>query len=175
MKIYKILIFALFFLLMTGHAFAHKVIVFAWVEEGMIHIQASFGSKKKAKNCEITISDENKQIIHTGQTDMDGNYSLKLPSGIQSDLMVVLNAGSGHKGSWTILETEITADQTNGKEAQIDQTSVDPKMIQQDKVKEKIKELEKGPSIPKIFLGIGLIFGLAMVIMFLKKQKSIHD
>jgi len=49
------------------------VIVFAWVEQGYIHTESSFGSKSKAKDCPIIVVDENGRVIHKGRTDSKGN------------------------------------------------------------------------------------------------------
>lgn len=98
------------------NVFAHKVIVFAWVEDGMIHTESSFGSKRKAQNCSITLKNEGGQVLKQGTTDSQGAYALEIPVNPSSDLIVFLDAGSGHQASWRIAKAELipgTANKTN--------------------------------------------------------------
>ncbi len=158
MKIKKILIFMLFFALIpAGYAFAHKVIIFAWVEDGYIHTESSFGSKAKARNCRITVVDEKGRVVHEGMTDQEGNYSFKIPEKIDSDLILKLDAGTGHQARWRLSKEELlTVPTTEDIQAAM---------------KEK-EALEKGPSVLQIIGGIAIIFLLAFGAKFLKKGKS---
>jgi len=158
MKIKHTIIFALISVMISASvAFAHKVIIFAWVEDGMIHTQSSFGSKRKARNCTITVVDDKGTVVHKGQTDLEGNYSFKILEKVNSDLILKLDAGTGHQAQWRILESELVAvSSRNGIQAAM---------------KEKEK-LEEGPSIFKIIGGIGIIFMLALAVKFLKRETS---
>ena len=158
MKIKQIIIAAFIFVMIpAGFAFAHKVIVFAWIEDGMIHTQSSFGSKRKAKDCVIIVVDEKNQVIHKGLSDKEGNYSFEIPEIINSDLIIKLDAGSGHKAQWKLSKNELV-------------TIPSTKDIQK-AMKEK-QSLEENPSILKIITGIGIIFILAMAAKFLKRKIS---
>lgn len=136
-------------------AFAHKVIIFAWVEDGIIHTQSSFGSNRKAKGCAITVVDEKGRVVHNGLTDPEGNYSFKIPESVDSDLILALEAGVGHKGQWKIPKQELVAESS-----------------EQDipSVMEEKEKLEKGPSLLKIIAGIAIIFFLALGIRFFKRK-----
>jgi len=156
MKVKKIFVFStVFVLLATCYASAHKVIVFAWVEKGMIYTESSFGSKREAKNCTITVVDENDMVIHKGQTDQDGKYSFVIPEKINSDLIIKLDAGAGHQAQWKISENEL-------KSVPL------PNDIQAAMIKK--ENLEKPPSVFKIITGIAVIFLLAMAVKFLKRK-----
>ena len=75
MKAYILVIGLLLMSLTLLHeAYAHRIIFFAWVEDGQIHAEGSFPGKKKAKNCQIIVSDEQSRIIHEGRTDDQGRY-----------------------------------------------------------------------------------------------------
>lgn len=138
-------------------AFAHKVIIFAWVEDGMIYTESSFGSKRKARDCAIKVFNENGMVIHQGQTDPKGNYSFKIPENIDSDLILKLEAGTGHQAQWKISKDELVTKSSD----------------QDIKTAMKKKEnLEKSPSILKIITGIAIIFFLAMGVRFLKRKIS---
>ncbi len=148
------------FLMVPGFAHAHKVIIFAWVEEGMIMSQSHFGSKRNAKNCNINVVDGKGQIVHTGKTDDQGNYSFKIPENIDSALVLNLDAGPGHKAHWKISESELKAVPSMG----------DIKKTMASKEK-----LEQKPSVFKIAAGIVIIFLLAFFLKFFNKKRYKKD
>ncbi|WP_299977401.1 hypothetical protein [Desulfobacula sp.] len=156
MKIKHTILFALILAMIpASFAFAHKVIIFAWVEDGMIHTESSFGSKRKAKKSTITIVDEKGLVVHKGITDQEGNYSFKIPDKIDSDLILKLDAGTAHQAQWKISKNELV--------------TVHSAKDTRAAMKEKEK-LEERPSIFKIITGIVIIFGLALAVKFLKRK-----
>ena len=158
MKIKHIIIFSLILAMVpVSYAFAHKVIIFAWVEDGYIHTESSFGSKRKAKNSTITVVDEKGLVVHKGITNEKGNYSFKIPEKIDSDLILKLDAGTAHQAQWKISKDELV--------------TVNSAKDTRAAMKEKEK-LEERPSIFKIITGIGIIFGLALAVKFLKRKTS---
>lgn len=159
---YKTLCFlsVLICLMSAKDAFAHKVIVFAWVEDGMIHTESGFGSKKEAKGCPIQVVNEKGTVVHEGMTDDQGNHAFPIPDHVDSDLVIHLDAGTGHSASWRLAYDEIV---TAGDEKQL-AASMEEK-----------QKLESGPSPLKIMGGIGIIFLLALLIGFFKKKKKTHD
>jgi len=154
----KILILiALILGISSTSALAHKVIVFAWVELGQIHVEGSFGSDRPAKNCVIKVTDSNKNLVHQGVTDAQGQYFFALPDTRDSDLLVELNAGTGHSGHWTLTKDELGVAPTP--------KSLGEKMAQK-------QDLEKNPSLVRILSGIMVIFGLAFAATWIKKRKK---
>jgi nickel transport protein len=144
--------------LILAHAdlvFAHKVIIFAWVENGMIFSESHFVSKKRAKNCKITVVDEKGKIVQQGKTDENGNYSFKIPENITSDLVLKLDAGQGHQAHWKISENDIK-ESSNVNDIQ--------------KAMEAREKLTQGPSVYKIAAGVGIIFLFAYVLKFIQKK-----
>lgn len=137
--------------------FAHRVIVFAWVEDNRIYVEGGFGSDRPAKLCEIRVMDKKGSVVHTGRTDDHGQYSFVLPDHVESDLKLVLNAGEGHQADWTIPLEEIS------------QKGLQTDMEQVKKQKEKI---QSAPSPIKIISGIALIFCLAGLVKLLKRKKT---
>ena len=152
----------LFFLIFmpVGFAHAHKVIIFAWVENGVVFSESSFGSKREAKNCKITVVNEKGDQVHSGITDQNGNFSFKIVETMDSALTLNLDAGQGHKAHWKIPVDELKL------------------VSSKDDIKKtrKIKQqLEKKPSIYKLLSGIGIIFLLAFVLKIFKKQRVDND
>jgi len=148
-------------LFLPGSALAHRVILFAWVEEGMVHVEGGFGSDKPAQNCDIKAFGKNQSLIFTGKTDAAGRLSFKVPGGHTSDMVLELAAGPGHKGTWTIGAEEFEAVQAPPEPNESPQH----------------KALEKGADPLKILAGIGVIFGLALGVGLLRKKSkgSFHD
>ena len=161
MQIKQILILFIILILMpAGFAHAHKVIIFAWVEDGMIFSESHFGSKREAKNCSIRVMNGKGLLVHEGKTDNQGKYFFKIPENIDSGLVLHLDAGTGHKAYWKISKNELNINPSNE----------DIKNAMETKAK-----LEENPSVYKIITGIGIIFLLAMVLKFFKKRRKKSD
>ncbi len=165
MQIKQVTLFLIFsililLLIIPGFANAHKVIIFAWVEDGIIRSESNFGSKRAAKNCKINVVTAKGEKILTGMTDKNGEFSFKIPEKINSDIILNLDAGQGHKAYWKILANELEIPHLN--------EDLQNKM----KIKQK---LEQKPSAYKIISGIGIIFFLGMVLKFFKKKRHIKN
>ena len=153
-------LFIILTLMPADFAHAHKVIIFAWVEEGKIFSESHFGSKREAKNCSIRVMNGKGLLVHKGKTDIQGKYSFKIPENIDSGLVLHLDAGTGHKAHWKISENEL----------HINPSNKDIKNTMETKAK-----LEENPSAYKIITGIGIIFLLAMALKFFKKGRKKSD
>jgi len=95
------LVYALLFLIiMTEYAFAHRVTVFAWVEGDTVYTESKFSGGRKAKNAPIEVFDSQGRKLLEGKTDENGEFSFKAPK--KTEMNIVLVAGMGHKGEWTI-------------------------------------------------------------------------
>ncbi len=147
-------------LIPAGFVHAHKVIIFAWVEDGMIFSESHFGSKREAKNCNISVMNGEGELVLKGKSDNQGKYSFKIPENIKSGLVLNLDAGTGHKAHWKISENELRNNPSND----------DIKTAMETKAK-----LEENPSLYKIVTGVGIIFLLAMVLKFFKKRRKKSD
>ena len=138
LKISIVTLFCICVLLtMVGSASAHRVNVFAWVEGNVIHVEGKFSGGKKVKAGKITVIDPQGVELLSGRTDDQGKFSFKVPK--RTDLRIVLSAGQGHQGEWTLREDEMKelpsetsleastekAPQSKGKET-ISITSMDP-------------------------------------------------
>ena len=135
--------------------FAHKVYIFAWVEDGFVHSESSFGDKKVIKG-KIEVADEKGSVILTGITDEKGNFSFKIPDNPASDLVLNLDASMGHQASWRVKLEEM--EKAGSSEVH-------------DAAMAKKAELERGPSFVRIASGIGVIFFLAFFTAFVQKKR----
>lgn len=152
---------ALFFLIMLLYVWshpvmAHKVIVFAWVESGIIHIEGSFGGKNKVHNGVIEVTNDQGQTVFKGRTDEKGYVSFDIPTKVDSDLTVILEAGTAHKAKWLIPREDLIS------------TASPDSLVQQMETKE---HLEESPSMVKVIFGIGIIFLIAFLAHRIRKKK----
>jgi nickel transport protein len=97
---------ALAVLFLTPYAaVAHRVNVFAWVEGDTVHVESKFAGGREVNRGRVTVLDPQGRELLTGTTDEKGEYSFKAPA--KTDLRIVLAAGEGHQGSWTIKAEEL--------------------------------------------------------------------
>ena len=86
-------------------ALAHRVNVFAWVEGDKIHVESKFSGGKKVKAGKVVVMDPQGVELISGLTNEHGAFSFKPPK--QSDLRIIIMAGQGHQGQWTVREAEL--------------------------------------------------------------------
>ena len=93
--------------LVAGPAGAHGVVVFAWVEGGRVHVESKFSGGRKVRGGSVVVMDEQGNELLSGTTDDEGEFDFAVPAA--TDLKIVLSAGAGHRGEWSISAAEIEA------------------------------------------------------------------
>lgn len=93
---------ALFF---SGPALAHKVNIFAYVENGQIHTESYFPDGKAVEQGAIEILDSQGQKVAEGVTDKEGKCVLPIPK--KDDLTIVINATMGHRNTFVLKKSEL--------------------------------------------------------------------
>jgi nickel transport protein len=126
---------------------AHRVNVFAWVEEDTVYVESKFKNGRQVKAGKITVFDSKGSAILTGTTDENGKFSFKAPH--KTRLKIVLDAGAGHRAEWTIAAHEINTPIAGQKPA-----------------------AGKDTTIQNIFIGLGLIFGLTVIAGYFRNRKK---
>jgi nickel transport protein len=86
-------------------AMAHKVNVFAYVEDGKIHIESYFPDGKLVAGGAIEVWDSQKLKVASGVTDKDGKCVLPIPK--RDDLTIVIDASMGHKNSFLLKKSAL--------------------------------------------------------------------
>jgi nickel transport protein len=178
-----IILFLTAIILIGSHvpALAHKVMIFAWVEEDTVFTESKFSGGKKAINAPVVIFDKDGKKLLEGKTDNKGEFSFKIPK--VGDLRIVLNAAMGHKAEWTVTESEIReagnivekkkAAEPSGPIA-VGLSKEEVQKIVEDSLDKKLRPIvrmiteskNKGPSLTEIIGGIGYIFGLMGVALY---------
>jgi nickel transport protein len=97
---FAFLAFSILLLAHLGEAGAHRVSVFAWVEDDMVHVEGKFAGGKHVKSGEIIVYDLQGQEMLRGKPDENGTFAFKPDRWVP--MRIVLQAGMGHRGEWTI-------------------------------------------------------------------------
>ncbi len=95
-------------LLLTATVYAHRIVLFAWIEGDTVYTEGKFPGGGAVKHGDITVFNEADRELLKGRTDDQGlfSFSLKsLPS--PTGLKIVLNAGMGHQAHWELSRQEI--------------------------------------------------------------------
>lgn len=93
-------------LLVAAPAMAHKVNIFAYVENGTVYTESYFPDGKAVEEGSVEVLDGAGKKLLEGKTDKDGHFSFPLP-GKKEDLTIVINASMGHKNSFVLKKTEM--------------------------------------------------------------------
>jgi len=187
-KFITFLLFILCSLLFISSVFAHRVNIFAYVENDTVYTESYFSDGKTVKNGEVEVYDSSGNKVLEGKTDKNGLFNFKMPK--KDNLKIVINASMGHKGSYTISKDEFpdVAEEKKSKiskpqdfktkevsHVDLDQirkivnTSLDKKLIPL--VKE-LKKQKKKISFTEIVGGIGYTFGIfGIIFYFVSKRK----
>lgn len=99
-----VLICCLFF---SGKAYAHRVMIFGWVEGDRIITQSKFSSKRVVQGGDVSVFDMSGNRILSGKTDAQGEFAFQIP--VRETLKIVLSAGTAHQAEWTISGAELGA------------------------------------------------------------------
>ncbi len=86
-------------------AYAHRVTVFAWAEGETIYCTAKFSGGRAARESLVEVYDSQKKLLLQGKSDNNGAFSFPIPK--IDDLLIVVEAGAGHRGSWQIKKAEL--------------------------------------------------------------------
>lgn len=81
---------------------AHKLTVYAWVEEDAINGQAAYSDGSYARSCRVEIVDANGKTVWQTKTDRKGKFSCQLASMPLFPIKVVINDGMGHRDQYII-------------------------------------------------------------------------
>jgi len=94
-------------LMVSLHASAHKVNLFAWVEGDTIHTESYFPDGRVVQKGKILVYDRGENLLLSGTTDDEGLFSFPIPK--REDLNIVLDASMGHRTSFIVTAEELGA------------------------------------------------------------------
>ena len=189
-KIPFFLIFTLF-LTLTPSVHGHKIYLFAWIEGAKIFTQSYFRGKKRVSGGLIRVFNPSGKVLLEGKTDEKGEFSFKIPQ--KTDLRIVLDDTMGHRAEYLIKGEEIHGIEkssepvsketdSNAPSSNVVQTDMKQiKMLMEKLLDSRLKPIsrtlakiqeERGPGLTEIIGGIGYIFGIMGLILYLKRKKE---
>lgn len=108
-----LLLAAICLLLAASPAFAHRVNIFAFVDGDAVQVECSFSRSQKVRFGEVTASDAvTGEVVFSGKTDDKGIMRFSPPQSLLRsghDMLLSLNAGEGHKNTWSVSAKELAA------------------------------------------------------------------
>lgn len=108
-----IIIFSVTFLLLARSAFAHKIYVFASVEDSTIKGKVKFARGRLAKGVKVEMFDSEGEKVGETKTNDNGEFSFKPTK--KCDYKLVVDLGEGHRDSCKIKASDLP-DDLNGSE-----------------------------------------------------------
>ncbi len=183
------LVFVLF-LALASTAFSHKVYLFAWIEGDTVYTESYSSGKKKVRGGGVKIFDPAGRKLLEGKTDEKGKYSFKIPR--NTDLRIVLEATMGHKAEFLLKVDEMSGIEksqstTSDRKSEVPSSSVvkvdieQVKLLMEETLDSRLRPIlrtlatiqeERGPGLTEIIGGIGYIFGIMGLILYLKGRKK---
>lgn len=183
--------------LVPREASAHRVNVFAVVEGGEVRVDCFYSKSRRVNAGKVTVLDAATGAkFLDGVTDAEGRWSFPVPDAVRvagHDLTLVLEAGEGHRGEWTVAAAEYAApssvvsvppaapdDQSSAQSslvtlnqaefaAQVEQ-AVEQRLAQ--RRRELAEERQQGPGLVEIVGGLGWFVGLFGLAAWAKARKT---
>lgn len=165
-------------LTLNNYAFAHKVNLFCYLEDGILNGEGYYSGGRPAQNAEIEVYSLNTDALVTKtETDHEGKFTIQLESA--DSLKVVMNAGQGHRAEF-ILDQEkpvSTAEIKRGSDKTVLESEIQHLIEKKVKpLEERIRNPEKqqsAPGITRVISGIGWIAGIFTLLYLIKKKNAL--
>jgi len=92
----------------TKPALAHKVVVFATVEGETLHGEAYFRGGDPVCAAKVTVVGPDENVLGETKTDEEGRFTF--PVRLRTSHRLIVDAGEGHRGEYTVPAEEFAAD-----------------------------------------------------------------
>ena len=90
---------------LVDRAFGHAAIVWAYVKDNQVFVEAFYASGKKIQEARVVVVDKDSKTIREGNTDREGKFSYK-PLSRDTQTIVVM-AGESHVGDFELNSDEL--------------------------------------------------------------------
>lgn len=185
----------------ASYTFAHRVVLFAYVEGDKVFTESYFSDGKRCHNSRIEVFDSFGKKLLEGKTNKDGEFSFKPPK--RTDLKIVLTAGMGHRDEYTIPAGELPGEGNIGKPdprqpekmvslkepngekptptSQFNRVEIEQiRLVVEEALDEKLKPImrllvkrqNEGVSFIQVMGGIGFIFGIMGIILYFRSRRG---
>jgi nickel transport protein len=184
---HKLIVATAVFLSVCSSAGAHGVDMFARVEGGKILGTLAFADGTPIKEKPVQALAPDGVVVEETQTDQEGRFSL--PIRLRAQYRLVGDAGQGHRGFFTLRESElppnlpvyagVTTDDsaevshTHEPGSGIDSESLETAIARQlGPLREQLYAHERATRIRDVIGGVGYLFGLAGLYVLFKRRRS---
>lgn len=89
----------------AGMLYGHAAIVWAYVENNQVNVEAFFANGAKIQKARVIVVDENGDSVLEGETDTDGRFAYK-PIAKETQTIVVM-AGESHVGDFELTPEDL--------------------------------------------------------------------
>ena len=103
-QLFVILTTMVMVLAFTASAFAHAVVLWCYVENHHVYVEAFFMGGNKVQNGKIHVYDKNGKKILEGTTNKEGLFDFDPP--FEDDMTIVLKIDSGHGSDFTLTKQD---------------------------------------------------------------------
>ena len=195
-QVFTVTFFTLIFAFcIITNAYAHRVNIYAYAENGMVHSKSYFSDGKKCKNCVLEVFDKKSGTkLLEGKTDEEGRFSFKIPKA--TSLKLALRDGKGHRAEFTLSEDEVReamgVKQPHGPSSvkappklegdisiseieAIVEGALDKRLQPMMRMLVELEKEARKPGITEIIGGIGYIIGILGIIAYFKAKKIRKD
>jgi len=90
-------------LVVPDAAYAHRVYLFAWDEDGRVCSESYYSKASRIADAELTVRDMDGKELLRGRSDSDGRFCFPRPSA--AELLLSVDAGQGHRGEFRLSAT----------------------------------------------------------------------
>jgi nickel transport protein len=84
----------------SAEAEAHRVNLFAYVDDGQVYTESYFADGSPVNHGQILVADATGREILTGETDAAGQFRFPLPQ--EQNLTILLKAAMGHRAEYLL-------------------------------------------------------------------------
>jgi len=171
-------------------AYAHKVNVFAYAEQGMVYVEGYFSDGRAVEGGIVTVYDSQKHKLVEGKTDKEGKFSFPIPK--KDNLTIVLNASMGHRNTYILKKEELGEEEesvsTNpptkevSSQESLSYNTISSLQNEIHRIAEEVVQLRHEildfrremtkPSLQQIFSGIGYILGIMGIGFYISCRKN---
>jgi len=88
----------------SGLALAHSPVLWCYVENGKVHVEAFFSGGAKIQDAQIFVVDKDGKKLIEGRTSKEGLFEFDPP--VKDDMTIVLRVDSGHSADFTITKQD---------------------------------------------------------------------
>ncbi len=94
----------LLLLSIAASAYAHATVLWCYVENNRVYVEAFFMGGGKAQGSKVFVVDKNGKKLLEGVTDKEGLWNFKPP--FQGDMTIVLRVDSGHGAEFELTKQD---------------------------------------------------------------------